>query len=384
MKPDYGGGGIVNLMASIIGAHGGRSAYPELTLLPVPELAQATNIVLLVIDGLGDAWLRAQSPQGVLSRHRRGAMTSVFPSTTAAAIPTFLTGDGPLQHGLTGWYTWFSELACVMTVLPGTPRYGGVPYRRAGIDPLRLFASRPIAERIRTPALIIAPHRIARSDFNLAHTGRAQVIAYEGLRDLFRLTARALHRGRGRQYLYCYWPELDSIGHHQGMGSAVALAHLHGIEQAITDFLAAAAGTDTLVVVTADHGQVDTGPADLIDLKDHPDLAACLTLPLCGEPRAAFCYLRAGRESAFLDYCQGPLAGLTDLCASRDLVDAGYFGLGRPHPRFQERVGDYCLLPREHRIIRQTLPYEEVHTLIGQHGGLSTAELLVPLCLLRA
>ena len=168
------------------------------------------------------------------------------------------------------------------------------------------------------------------------------------------------------------------------MGSAAATAHLHAIEQALTDFLTAAAGTDTLVLVTADHGQVDCGPADLIDLADHPDLAACLALPLCGEPRAAFCYLRCGRESALLDYCRGPLAGMVDLCPSRALQDAGLFGLGPPHPRFADRIGDYCLLPRDRRIIRQSLPFDEVHTLIGQHGGLSPAEMLVPLCVLRA
>jgi hypothetical protein len=383
LKPDYAGGGIVNLMASLIAARGGRSAYPELTLMPARELAGATNIVLLVIDGLGDAWLQARSPQGILCRHRRGAITSVFPSTTAAAIPTFLTGDAPHQHGLTGWYTWFAELACVMTVLPGTPRYGGVPYRRAGIDPLRLFVSRPISERIRTRTLIVTPQRIARSDFNLAHSGRAHILAYDGLPDLLRQSARALRRDRGPKYLYCYWPELDHIGHHQGMDSAAAAAHLGELEQALSDFLTAASGTDTLILVSADHGQVDSRPADLIDLADHPDLAACLALPLCGEPRAAFCYLRMGRESAFLDYCRDALAGQVDVCPSRALLDAGYFGLGRPHPRLAERIGDYCLLPRDRRIIRQSLPFEETHTLIGQHGGLSPAEMLVPLCAVR-
>ena len=98
-------------MASIIQARGGRAEHPSLTLLPPRELARATNLVLLVIDGLGDDWLMRRSPDGLLSRHRLGSITSVFPSTTATAITTFLTGDAPLLHGLTGWYTWIGELA---------------------------------------------------------------------------------------------------------------------------------------------------------------------------------------------------------------------------------------------------------------------------------
>jgi hypothetical protein len=383
-KPDYQGGSIVNLMASIIAARGGRSDYPELTLMPAREMARATNIMLLVIDGLGSDWLVEHSPQGILSRHRLGAITTVFPATTATAITSFLTGDGPLQHGLTGWYTWFSELACVMMVLPGIPRYGGVPYRKAGIDPVRLFGHRSVFDRIRTRGLVVSPNRIARSDFNLAHSGQAQILPYTDLPDLFRQTARALRRDRVPKYVYCYWPELDSIGHHQGMGSEAAVNHLRQIEQALTDFLVVAARTDTLVLVTADHGLVDTGPNDQIDLADHPDLADCLALPLCGEPRAAFCYLRAGRETRFLDYCRGPLGELVDVLPSRDLVAAGWFGLGQPHPRFTERIGDYCILPRGQGVIRQTLPFEDLKPLIGHHGGLSRTELLVPLCTFRA
>ncbi len=383
LKPDYQGGSIVNLMASIIRGRGGQSEHPPLALLPPRDLEAVTNLVLLVIDGLGDDWLARRSPDGILIRHRLGPMTSVFPSTTATAITTFLTGDAPLEHGLTGWHTWLGELGCVMTVLPGTPRYGGVSYRKAGIDPVRLFRHRSVFDRIATPSWVVTPDRIARSDFNLAHTGSARVLGFSSLREMFRQTARVLSRGRGPKYVYVYWPELDSIGHSQGMESPAAANHLRAVEQGLEEFLDRIAGTDALVLVAADHGQVDSTAGDLIDLADHPELAHCLVLPLCGESRAAFAYLRSGRERAFHDYCAGPLTGLVEVRASRELRQSGWFGLGAAHPRFDERIGDHCLLPTGNRVIRQILPFEEPHALIGHHGGLSRAELLVPLCLLQ-
>lgn len=381
--PDYRDGCLVNLMASIVAARGGRPDYPTLSLLPRLELARATNLILLAIDGLGDDWLARRSPDGLLRQHRLGAIDSVFPSTTATAITTYLTGDAPRRHGLTGWYTWMSELGAVMTVLPGTPRYGGVPYRKAGIDPVRLFGHRPVFERIGTRSLIVSPNRIARSDFNIAHAGSAKVLPFDGLADLFRQLGRALRRDRVPKFLYAYWPDLDSIGHRDGMESDAAVQHLRLIEQALADFLVAAAGTDTVLLVCADHGQVDTVPDDLIDLSQHPELESCLALPLCGEPRAAFAYLRSGRESDFLDYCRGPLAGQVEVHPSRALKEAGWFGFGPEHPRFDERIGDWCILPIGNRIIRQWLPFEERRHLIGQHGGLSEAELRVPLCLFK-
>ncbi len=382
--PDYQGGSIVNLMSSIIRARGGGADYPYLRLLPPADIADSTNLLLLVVDGLGANWLARRSPDGILSRHLLGSITSVFPPTTAAAVTTFLTGDAPQQHALTGWHTYLRELGCVMAVLPGNPRYGGTSYRKAGIDPTRLFAHRVVSDRIATRSSFVSPDYIAHSDFNLAHLGRAELRPFETLHDMFRQAVRAVRAGRDRKYVYLYWPRLDSIGHEQGMDSAAARVHLAEIEQALEAFLVDVTGTDTTVLVTADHGQIDTTAADCIDLADHPDLSRCLTLPLCGEPRAAFCYVRPGLVREFERYCRGELSAALDLWPSDQLIIEGLFGLGEPHPRLAERIGDYVLLMRGNRVIRDWLPFESRFEHIGVHGGLSRAELDVPLCLLRA
>jgi len=382
--PDYQGGSIVNLMASIISARGGASAYPPLRLLPPETMRGVTNLVLLVIDGLGADYLATHSPAGILSRNLRGVITSVFPSTTAAAIPSFLTGDAPQQHGLTGWFTWLRELGCVMTVLPGHPRYGGAGYRRAGIDPARLYGLVPLPQRIRTEMFVVAPDFIAGSDFNQALSQGAQVVPFPDLADMFRATAAVLRRDREPKYLYLYWPKLDTLGHHHGIGSAPAVRHLTEIEQALTDFGVQAAGSDTLILVTADHGQVDTSPAGRIEVTDHPALASCLALPPCGEPRAAFCYLKPGAVDTFTDYCRTQLPEHLEAVPSEELLARGLFGIGEPHPRLTERIGDFTLLMRGHSVIREHLPSETAQVQIGAHGGLSRAEMLVPLSLLRA
>ena len=133
-----------------------------------------------------------------------------------------------------------------MTVLPGTPRFGGVPYRAAGVDTARLFGRRSLFSRIPTGSWVLTPQHIARSDFNLAHTGPAQVLGYDGLRSLIRQTARLLRRHREPKYVYVYWPELDSIGHHHGMASQAAADHLRILEAALEDLLDRIAGSDTL------------------------------------------------------------------------------------------------------------------------------------------
>ena len=382
--PDYQGGSIVNLMQSLIHARGHRrpdaDPYPEARLLPASAIAKARHVVLLVIDGLGDEWLRRHAPDGLLARHRLGALTSVFPPTTASAITTYLTGDAPQQHGMTGWHMWLGELGAVLAVLPGTPRHGGSGYKQAGIDLRQLYGHRSLFAALQTPSVMVSPRKIARSDYNLAHLGPASLQPFEGFDGLCRAVAKALKRAREPTTVYAYWPGLDAIGHAHGIESPEALAHLDAIEQALDELRQRLAGSDSLLLLSADHGQLDVQPGQLIELDTLPELADCLRIPLCGEPRAAYCYLRPDRAARFERLCVDQLGADFELLPSDTLIARGLFGHGPPHPRLHERIGDYCLLARDRAALHQHLLGDQPFKQIGVHGGLSSAELMVPLC----
>ena len=377
--PDYRGGGIVNLMASLqTGLGGAPHPYPPADLLS-PEIVNAhRQVVLWVIDGLGFNYLRAHPQAACLNAHLAGGMTSVYPPTTASAITTFLTGDAPQQHGLTGWHMYFRELGSVLSVLPGNPRFGGVGLADAGIDVAALLGHEPFANRIGVDAWTVSPVFIARSDFNVAHLGRSRLVSYRDLPDMMAQTARIVREG-SRKFVYAYWPELDSIGHREGIGSERAASHLMELDRAFERFLEKVRGTDTLVIVCADHGQIDTTAADRINLDDLPELADMLVLPLCGELRSAYCYLRTGYEDRFDAYINTELAGIARSLRATGLIDAGWFGLGEAHPRLAQRIGDRVLLMEKNYVIKDWLAQEKRYDLVGVHGGLSEDELRVPL-----
>ncbi len=377
--PDYHGGSIVNLMASLqSGLDGPAHAYVPLRSLPPAQVRRHRQILLLVVDGLGLNYLRAHREAACLNEHLRGAMTSVYPPTTAAAITTFLTGVAPQQHGLTGWHMYFRELGSVLSVLPGRARYGGVGLSDAGIDVPALLGHTPFSESIGVDAYTLSPAYIAHSDFNLAHLGKSQLLSYRNLDEMFAQLLATL-RSATRKFVYAYWPELDTLGHRAGMGSAVARQHLLVLDRAFEMLLKQLEGTDTLVVLCADHGQVDTTPPDRIQLDDHPELENTLVLPLCGESRSVYCYLRPGCERAFDDYIDQHFAAKARAYASPDLLGSHWFGLGEPHPRLHQRIGDRVLLMQEHYVLKDWLVQERYHDLVGVHGGLSEDELYVPL-----
>ncbi|MCB1878287.1 MAG: alkaline phosphatase family protein [Chromatiales bacterium] len=382
--PRYRQGSIVNLMSSLLAGVGGipDEDYPPLPRLPAQRIAAHRNVVLIVVDGLGDRWLATQADARWLNAHRQEAITSVFPSTTATAITTYLTGQAPQQHGLTGWHVYLRELAAVMSVLPGRARYGGVPYSPAGVDARALFGHTSVFERCGVETCMVSPRRIASSDFTLAHAGPARIFPYDnldGMQAAIEKAARGWFWGKARRFIYAYWPDLDSLGHRFGMHSDQAATALLAIDRTLQSLADRLSGSDTLLVVCADHGQIDSPPQRNLDLDNHPELHRMLALPLCGEPRVAYAYVRAHCGADFEQYVESELGQCAQLKRSEELVNSAWFGLGQPNPELHSRIGDYTLLLRENYTLRDWLPQEKRYTQIGTHGGLTEDEMLVPL-----
>jgi hypothetical protein len=380
-RPDYAGGGIVNLMASIVAANGGRPRYPLLDGLDAAGLSGAGCVVLIVVDGLGYEFLRRAEHGRVMRAHLRRSMTSVFPPTTAAAVTTYLTGLAPQQHGLTGWFMYFRELGSVVAVLPFTTRLGGHPLTQSGVRAATLLGHTPVFDTLHGSSVCVTPAHIADSEFNRAHCGRAEPRPYGSLAGFAAEIERAVKQRPSPGFVYAYWPELDRLAHVEGIASDAVARHLGELDAAYEELLDKLAGTGALVFLTADHGFVDIPPENIVRLADHPRLAETLLLPLCGEPRTAYCYVAAGRERDFRRYIETELADAAVCVDSAALIDAGYFGPGAAHPRLAERVGRYTLLMRDGRAILDRLPGESPRTPLGMHGGGSLAELLVPLLL---
>jgi hypothetical protein len=376
IMPDYCGGSIVNLMSSIAQAfEAADQPYPPLRVLP-PESLTNRNLVLLVIDGLGHDNLIAHCHEGVLVRHLKDRITSVFPATTATAVTTFLTGTAPQQHGVTGWFTYFREIAAVLAVLPYQPRHGSpVPKVPARM----LLDHRPVFDRLKARSHVVAPKRIVYSEFNAAHNGKAQPHGFASLAQMFETIEHIVRAQGERNYVYAYWPELDRLAHEYGIASREALAHLAELDGAFGSLLAKISGTSTTVIVTADHGFIDARADQAIELEAHPQLARMLSLPLCGERRAAYCYVHANERERFVEYVAAYLGEYADLKVSKHLIEAGYFGLGPPHPRLQERIGDYTLIMKKRSVIKDWLPGEPRYVQIGVHGGTCAQEMYVPL-----
>lgn len=372
---------LIQLMATLReglgGAPGGHLPLTE--GLSIEEVRRHRQVVLLVLDGAGLSALERLPADGFLRRGLRCSLSSVFPSTTASAVTTLLTGLSPAEHGLVGWHVYFRELGAILAVLPGRPRCGRGDWSQTGLDLERLLGLVPFTEGIPVPSTLTQPRAIADSPFSRALRGRALGVAHSGLEEALLGLAERMRSIQGRAYHLVYDAAFDHLAHETGVSSPKAYALLVRQQSAVKTFLDRLSGTNTLVLVTADHGFVDLDPSKAYDLAAYPDVRDSLVLPLSGEARAAFAHVRAGDRARFEHAVEVAFGAGVRLYRSPDLVEAGVFGAGICHPGLRDRIGDYTLIPSGRGVIREALFGDAEPRMIGVHGGVSREEMQVPL-----
>ncbi len=359
--PDYAGGCISNIVPALL--EGSVESGSELGSW-MPEAAlDAGQVVLLVLDGLGWEQLRERSHLApTLSGLVGGPVTSVAPSTTATALTSIATGLTPGVHGVVGYRVAVDH--DVLNVLRWTtPQLGDARKRLSPAE----FQPHPsfLAQRPR----IVTKAEFATSGFSGAHLCDVRFRGYRTNAVLLLELRKALEDGE--PFVYAYYDGIDKVSHEYGLREHfdAEVAYADRMVADILSFLP----PDAALVITADHGQVDVGD-NVLAL--HPEVLAHVSFQ-SGEGRFRWLHARPGRVGALAEAVEAH-HGDTGWVRTRDeTIDEGWWG-PRVTDAARSRLGDVALVAREavsYIDEADTGPYE----LVGRHGSLTAAEMLVPL-----
>ncbi len=385
--PEYHGHSIVNLINSLLKTFGHETKYPELKDFSF-NFDQYNNVILIVVDGMGYEFLKRQRPNLITNNIER-RLTSVFPTTTASAISSFLTGEAPLQHAMTGWYMYFKELGVCGMPLPFCSRYDYKDFEACGIAPSSILDFQNIFNDLNLPYVIISPEKTIHSSYSNHSFGEKNKVGYTDARHFFEVLSKEIQRETKEKVLnnnckmiYAYYPYLDETAHMKGLNSVESIKVFEDFSNSLETMISSQSQKN-LYIITADHGLVDIKENNKRYLKDYPQLSDCLILPLCGEARVPYCYVRPGKTIQFKNVIQEEFGDICRLMPLEEAVSLNLYGLGSVNPKFYDRVGDFILHFKEEYILIDHVLNEKSFSFIGYHGGLSKEELYVPLVLIR-
>lgn len=383
--PDYQGGSIVNLLASIIRSRGGRSPHAELKGLPASELSAARHVIYLVVDGVGrgqlDAHLASGRGKAFFAARPSQTLTTVFPATTAAAVTTFATGATPAEHAIIGWFVHFHDLGLVSTVLMATTRTE-TPIAGPAFDMGAYLKLPSHLATVDCPRVLISWGHIPESRFSRAGITWEETRSFNTLTGLEREIAAAARQARP-SVIYAYWPEYDTLCHEHGCSHRDTVRHLERLDDFLGHLVRLLEGTGSVLLVTADHGLVDCPPGQGVELREVPGFYDCLAALPSGDSRQVQCFVRPARVKTFLRIAKRELGGACVCLPGEELIAAGVLGPGRAHPALANRVGDFVLVARGGHAFASSLPGAPSGFNVGNHGGMSAAEMYVPLYVVR-
>ena len=363
--PDYSRCGV-NIMASVLryfGTDNGHSGLPELDA--ILSRRKYRNVVLMLFDGLSMNALETHlSKDSFVRRKVAAVLSAVFPSTTTAATTSIQSGLEPGNHGWIGWTLHFEKLGKSIDIFMNRLQFSREMAGQQSVV-MAQFPYTPVTEMI-TSSKKASGRCVSPFDD----------VIVNNIDDLFIQTSR-LMREAGRHYIYAYWPEPDHLMHDKGCRHETVTRVIADIDRRLEAFLSQLE-PDDLVLVTADHGLVDGIPEFF---EDHPALEAMLRIPPCVEPRAASLYVKEEHIEAFPQAFKAAFGDHYLLMNQKQALESGLFGKGPMRAELPSLIGDFFAVSAGPYALYQK---REHCRLIGMHGGLTEAEMNVPLIVLRS
>lgn len=359
--PAYGGPCLTSIVPALL------SPSPQARAWMPPAAREASQVVLLVLDGLGWEQLQERAVLApVLCGMDGGPITSVAPTTTATALTSISTGLPPAEHGVVGYRVRVGARD-VLNILRWNTAAGDA---RPTVPPEE-FQRQPAFGGTAPP--VITRAEFATTGFTAAHLAGARMHGWR-LPSAVPVEVRRLLRA-GEPFVYAYYDGVDKVAHDRGFGSYYD-AELAATDRLVGDILAVLP-PDAALVVTSDHGQVQVAGAS-IELA--PQLMADVDL-LSGEGRFRWLHAVPGTAERLAATAHRLYDEVAWVRTVDEVVAEGWLG-GPLAPDVVRRLGDVALVPFEPVAFADPADTGESR-LMCRHGSLTSAEALVPLLVKR-
>jgi hypothetical protein len=353
--PDYEGGGLVNLIAELEYRLTGSAVSPRLRRDLAQRIPHAKSYIYVLFDGLGDHQLR--HPRAArLATDRVGAIDASFSTQTTVNTSTMATGLPPSQHGLIA-YLLRLEGRVVNTIFwfdaGGHPVHTDLP---------NFLPTPNLHERLTAggaESIVVEPAGFVESPLDRVLYRGARTVPADTDAEVVRIALdRAAHPGK---LVAVYIPHIDAAAHAAGQTSQLYQEALDGAT-AVWSALSAGLPPDTVMIGTADHGHVDVAADHYVRL---PEVAGAT---FYGDSRVV--YVAGDIERVALLSEELPATWV-----NRTGMDQ-WWGPPPYHPEFERRRPDGALVADQ----GFALLYDgNEGVMVGQHGGLTEAELRIPI-----
>ncbi len=378
LHPYEGGAGLLDLALALAALSGAPVQGTPAAGAVAGAIGAHDHMVFVLVDGLGMHLVDPLEEAAFLRQHVAMRLRSVFPSSTAPALTSLATGLPPAAHAVTGWWMRLPRASLTATILPFIERFSGEPLGRRGVDARDAFPAPSLLAKYRRDRAMFLPSYISESVSSRYFSAAAPAQPYRRLAEAVDGVAARIAMARGPTYTYVYVPFVDQAQHERGPQAVHVRRALSSVVQQLERLAGLLTGR-ARVVLTADHGHIAVGMRHII-MPDDP-LMDMLEAPPYGEPRVPMFRARPGMAEAFADAFRARFGERFVLLSTDDAEALRLFGEPTLSDETRARIGDF-IAPALGDDVLLYDPDEGLRAMEGTHGGLTPAEMMVPLVLI--
>jgi hypothetical protein len=337
------------------------------------------NVIFLILDGLGEHILNPISPDGYLKQHQIDLVTSVYPSTTTAALTTYYSGRPPYETGWIAWSQYFKEYGRALDMFSHNESYMGEPLKKPLIDVYKTVINyESIFEKIEKASPDVKAYEI---EPEYAERRALRSINADNVDQLI-MNINDLCKNPDRKFILAYSDNPDGILHKYGTTSEEAKTFIKETEQKIEE-MCRNFDEDTILIISADHGHKDIEKA--YTLLDYPEIQECLIMPASLESRVLTFWVKEDMRQTFEERFNKVFKDEFWLMTKEEFLDKYHFlGYGEKHYKVDDFIGNYMALSTAGSIIRlETFLKEGKPVKKSTHCGLSKEEMEVPVIVIK-
>ena len=379
--PDYSNC-LVNLSNSILKKFGAAATAETLPLADKILNGNYKNVVLLVLDALGCSILEKHLEEdGFFRLHVKGTLDSVYPPTTVAATTSLMSALYPNEHGWLGWDLFYPELDKNVTVFlnceQAKEKENAVPDCADGKE---MWSSESIVRgepfSVFHAGRKFTPYKSIVERINEAGGNAYFSFPFEEPfpQDLEAVLSRIqkLCAEPEKKFIYSYWMEPDATMHRTGTESKNTHRMVKKLEKQIMKFSETL--SDTLLLITADHGHIDSMNLCILD---YPEICKCLVRLPSIESRTLSLFVKPEYLKKFPALWKKTFGDGFLLLTREEVLEKNIFGIGKNNLRLETMIGDFVALSVSNKSIFNTHYSAQIHK--GNHAGLLPEEIKIPL-----
>ena len=369
---------ILNLITSILKNYNVETKHKSLESMDNILNNKYKNVVFIILDGMGEHILEKVSPAGYFRKKEIDCITSVYPSTTTAALTTYYSGKPPYETGWIAWSQYFKEYGRDIDMLSHRESYTSRDLKNARINVFDTTVKyKSVFEQIEEALPNIKAYEItpSYSDKRAKRSIRADSI------DEIIMNIETLCKNPDEKFILAYCDNPDGLLHKFGTDSEEVKEFIENTERKIED-MCKNLTEDTVVIISADHGHKDINKA--YSILDYPEIQKCLISLPSLESRVVTFWVKEDMKEEFVKNFNKNFENDFWLMTKEEFLEKNMLGFGKKHPKIDDFIGNYIALSISDSIIKLENYLTEGKKLKkSTHCGLTKEEMEVPVIIIN-